>query len=141
MDVNKNCIRALEERKMFENGEHSSRFSELVTCYGGYPFYTKGICKCMYLSSWDMDHFLIILDILNDMTIEHCQDTEQMKDNGKVLENRVEGYEKYVMQLSHAFLNDEEYTLPDVEIEEEGLYIIRRAVEAAKIIDEVFAQE
>ena len=43
------CVAALDEEKLFENSEHRTRFLELMDCYGGYPFFTKGLCKCMYL--------------------------------------------------------------------------------------------
>lgn len=140
MDFNIACMSALMEQKLFENTEHSGRFSELISCYSGYPFFNRGIAKCMYLSSWDMEHFLVILDILNDLTISRSQDLEPMKDNGKTLEEKAEGYDKYVMQLSACFLNDTEYTLPEDPIAEEGLYIIQRALKAAKVIDQVFEE-
>lgn len=138
MDFNRKCLNELNKHNIFENLDHYNRFSELFTCYSGYPFFTKGVAKCMYLSSWDMEHFIVILNILNDLTIGKSQDLEPMKDNGKVLELRAEGYEKYVMQLSTCFLNDEEFLMPEEEIEEEGMHIITRALEAARIIDMVF---
>lgn len=138
MDLNRMCMTALSEAKLFESMEHSSRFSELISCYSGYPFFNRGIAKCMYMSSWDMEHFLLILDILNDLTISRSHDLEPMKDNGKTLEQKAEGYEKYVMQLSTCFLNEEEYVMPEEEIAEKGRYIIVRTLEAAKIIDQVF---
>ena len=69
MNINYRCLRELEIKGLFETPEHRSRFSELLNCYCNYPFFNKGLCKCMYLSSWDMEHFIVMLDILNDMTI------------------------------------------------------------------------
>ena len=34
-----------------------------------------------------MEHFIVMLDILNDMTIGKNQNLQLMEDNGKVLEN------------------------------------------------------
>lgn len=138
MDLNRMCMASLTEQQLFENTEHSSRFSELISCYSGYPFFNRGIAKCMYLSSWDEEHFLVILDILNDLTISRSQNLEPMKDNGKTLEERAQGYEKYVMQLSACFLNNEEFVMPEEEIEEEGRYILTRALAAEKAINQVF---
>ena len=87
MNINYRCLRELEIKGLFETPEHRSRFSELLNCYCNYPFFNKGLCKCMYLSSWDMEHFIVMLDILNDMTIGKNQNLQLMEDNGKVLEN------------------------------------------------------
>jgi hypothetical protein len=137
MNVDRNRLKELTNQLSFENAEHQSRFSELVACYSKYPFFTTGICKCMYLASWDMEHFITLLDILNDMTIDHSQDLEQMKDNGKTLQQKAEGYDKYVMQLSEDFINEVPFVMPEEEIPKEGLYIIRKALAAAEVIDRV----
>jgi hypothetical protein len=139
MDVNRSCLKELIDQLSFENTEHRSRFSELITCYSKYPFFTRGICKCMYLASWDMEHFIEMLDILNDMTIDHSQDLEQMKDHGEVLQQKAQGYDKYVMELSQNFINNIPFEKPgeDVEISKQGRYIIDRALAAAEVIDRV----
>ena len=96
MNINYRCLRELEIKGLFETPEHRSRFSELLNCYCNYPFFNKGLCKCMYLSSWDMEHFIVMLDILNDMTIGKNQNLQLMEDNGKVLENMSDGYDRYI---------------------------------------------
>ena len=48
------CFLYLNEEKLFEDSEHRTRFWELLDCYGEQPFFTKGLCKCMYLSAWDL---------------------------------------------------------------------------------------
>lgn len=139
MTVNFRCLRELDNHELFENREHRARFSELVSCYCNYPFFNKGLCKCMYLSSWDMEHFIIMLDILNDLTLERSRDVEPMKDNGKSLEDAAEGYERHILRLASAFLNNEAFEIPDEPIAAEGLYIMKRALAAAQVIDQVFA--
>ena len=62
------CFDALDEAGMFENSGHRTRFKELTDCYCNYPFFTRGLCKCMYLSAWDEEHFCILLGTLADMT-------------------------------------------------------------------------
>ena len=44
------CIRALSDQDLFEDSWHKTRFKELLDCYISYPFFTKGLCKCMYVS-------------------------------------------------------------------------------------------
>ena len=108
MNINYRCLRELEIKGLFETPEHRSRFSELLNCYCNYPFFNKGLCKCMYLSSWDMEHFIVMLDILNDMTIGKNQNLQLMEDNGKVLENMFDGYDRYIFQLAGAFLTSQD---------------------------------
>ena len=141
MNINYRCLRELEIKGLFETPEHRSRFSELLNCYCNYPFFNKGLCKCMYLSSWDMEHFIVMLDILNDMTIGKNQNLQLMEDNGKVLENMSNGYDRYIFQLAGAFLTSQDFQMPYVPIAKEGPHIIQRALEAAEVIETVFNAE
>ena len=141
MNINYRCLRELEIKGLFETPEHRSRFSELLNCYCNYPFFNKGLCKCMYLSSWDMEHFIVMLDILNDMTIGKNQNLQLMEDNGKVLENMSDGYDRYIFQLAGAFLTSQDFQMHYVPIAKEGQHIIQRALEAAEVIETVFNAE
>lgn len=134
------CTKELAKENLFVSQEHRQLFSDLLNCYIESPFFHKGLCKCMYLSCWDLEHYTIMLDILNNMTIEKSTDTEEMSENGQYLENESEGYDRYIYQLSGAFLNNEEFTLPDEPIQEEGMNIIKHALKAAKIIDRIFEE-
>ena len=130
-------LSALDEKGLFEDSAHRTRFKELVDCYGSYPFFTKGLCKCMYLSAWDEEHFAVILQILSDLAIGKEQDTEEMRFQGDSLAQEREGGEYYVYQLSNAFLDGEKFALKgDEDIQEEFVYIISQALKAAAVIDE-----
>ena len=63
------CTLALQKAGLFQDSHHLSRFKELVDCYRSYPFFTKGLCKCMYLSAWDEEHFCIMLETLAELTL------------------------------------------------------------------------
>ena len=95
----------------------------------------------MYLSSWDMEHFTVMLDILNDMTIGRNQNLQLMEDNGKMLEGISDGYDRYIFQLAGTFLTGQEFQMPYVPIAKEGQHIIQRALEAAEVIEKVFDTE
>lgn len=43
------CQRELENEGLFEDNDHRNRFNELMSCYWEYPFFNKGLCKCMML--------------------------------------------------------------------------------------------
>jgi hypothetical protein len=56
-----------------------------------------------------------------------------------VLQQKAQGYDKYVMELSQDFINNIPFEKPgeDVEISKQGRYIIDRALAAAEVIDRV----
>ena len=112
------CMLELTHHNLFENDEHRSRFRDLLECYSEAPFFTKGLCKCMYLSAWDNEHFAVMLDILNAMTINRQNNLDDMKDQGEVLEAAAENGEledassAEIWKLSNAFLNNKPYDSP-----------------------------
>ena len=139
MGWKENCLAALDAAKLFENSGHRTRFKELMDCYSNYPFFTKGLCKCMYLSAWDDEHFAVMLETLMDMSLGREQDTKDMQVKGDALAEERNDGEYYVYLLSGAFLEDKPYTLPeDADIPQEIRYIIDRAIQASAVIDEVF---
>ena len=138
MQWNEKCLMELTHRNLFEDSDHRMRFRDLLNCYYQSPFFTKGLCKCMYLSSWDDEHFAVMLEILNQMTLDGDKTLRMMKDQGEVLEKQLDGYEAEIFRLSNAFLNDTPYDMPDLGVmDPEGAHIIRQAVLAGGIIDEL----
>ena len=139
MGWKENCLAALDAAKLFENSGHRTRFKELMDCYSNYPIFTKGLCKCMYLSAWDDEHFAVMLETLMDMSLGREQDTKDMQVKGDALAEERNDGEYYVYLLSGAFLEDKPYILPeDADIPQEIRYIIDRAIRASAVIDEVF---
>ena len=104
MGWKENCLAALDAAKLFENSGHRTRFKELMDCYSNYPFFTKGLCKCMYLSAWDDEHFAVMLETLMDMSLGREQDTKDMQVKGDALAEERNDGEYYVYLLSGAFL-------------------------------------
>lgn len=136
MGFKERCVEGLEEKKLFHDSAHMTRFKELMDCYSGYPFFSKGLCKCMYLSAWDDEHFAIMLGILTELALGKERDTEEMRRQGEELagENRDGDY--YVYQISNAFLDGRTFHLPEhIKLQPEYMYIIQRALKAAEVID------
>ncbi len=132
------CYAAMDEARLFESSAHRTRFKELMDCYSGYPFFSKGLCKCMYLSAWDEEHFAIMLEMLMNMALGKDHDTTEMQVNGESLAEEETGGEQQIYLLSCALLEGYIYIpkhldrlSPDVQ------YIFRRAIEAAEVIDGV----
>ncbi len=145
MKWSEKCVMEFTHRKLFEDDDHRARFRDLLDCYSDTPFFTKGLCKCMYLGAWDQLHFYQMLDILNETIIEHDNRLGLMKDNGLVLEQAAEGEGDTtgaaILNLSNDFVNDIPYDrsqLETLEVEQpEAAYIIKRALLAAQCIDDL----
>ena len=121
---------------MFEDYSHGTRFRELVDCFSGYPFFTKGLCKCMYLSAWDEEHFCILLETLTDLSLGKETNTKEMREKGDMLAEEQTDGEFYVYHLSNAFLDGKPFQMELPEsLDDSFRYIIERALKAAAIID------
>ncbi|MCI9479377.1 MAG: hypothetical protein HFI21_10290 [Lachnospiraceae bacterium] len=132
------CFLSLDEERLFESSGHRTRFFELLDCYGDYPFFTKGLCKCMYLSAWDEEHFAIMLETLTAMSLGRETDTGDMRIQGETLAEVQPDAEYYVYQLSNAFLDHKDFTLPaGAAIGPAQRHIIEQALKASKIIDTI----
>lgn len=142
MNLKDACLFALDRAKLFENSGHRTRFKELMDCYNHFPFFTNGLCKCMYLSAWDEPHFCIMLEMLTDLSLGKEATTDDMRENGDVLADKQEDGEYYVYQLSNAFLDNTSFHLDEsVNLEPEFRYIIDRALAAAEVIDSSLSLE
>lgn len=138
MSWKEDFLSALDVAKLFEDSGHRTRFKELMDCYAGYPFFTKGLCKCIYLSAWDEEHFMIMLETLTDMTLGRERDTDEMLIKGDALAEEQVNEEMYVYQLSIAFLEEKPFHLDEhVKLSEPYRYIIDQAQKAAIVIDSV----
>lgn len=131
-------LTALDEAGLFENTGHRTRFKELMDCYAGFPFFSKGLCKCIYLSAWDDEHFAIMLETLNEMTLGQEKNTGEMLDKGDSIATTQTGGEYYIYQMSLAFLAEKPFRLEEgVTLDPEHQYIHDRAMIASQIIDQV----
>ncbi|MGI6008430.1 MAG: hypothetical protein ACOX8E_13170 [Ruminococcus sp.] len=132
------CFTALDAENMFENSGHRTRFKELMDCYSSYPFFNKGLCKCMYLSAWDEEHFCIMLETLSEMSLGKEKTTQEMRSKGDLFAEEQTNDEAYVYELSNSFLDNKPFHLKPEEasnISSEIRYIVSRALTAGEIID------
>ena len=135
MNWKEQWIAALDKEHLFENSSHRTRFKELLDCFADYPFFTKGLCKCMYLSAWDEEHFCIMLSMLTEMSLEHEKNTDEMRTQGDVLIAEQPEEEAYIYRLSNAFLDDMPFQLDDPQkVQPDILHIIQKALHASDII-------
>ncbi len=138
MSWNEKCLSALAKAKLFENSWHEARFNELIDCFSDKPFFTKGLCKCMYLSAWDEEHFAILLEMLSFMSLGKDKDTKEMSLVGDSLAEEQDDDEAYIYRLSIAYLENAPFRIDEsVQLSERTAYVISRAQQAAAIIDQV----
>ncbi len=140
MQLTQQCISALGHAGLFENRAHMSRFKELMNCFENYPFFSRGLCKCMYLSAWDDEHFLVMLETLNVLALDKSRDTQIMSDQKDELQADTDEDSQVIIQLSDAWLKNQHYDVPFERLTEGGAYIIRQGFKAAEIIDQLFVQ-
>jgi len=127
---------ALAEKKLFESSGHRTRFKELMDCYSDYPFFTKGLCKCMYLSAWDEEHFCVMLETLTDMSLGRETDTGDMRMEGDIRAGSQMDDDYYMYHLANAFLDGTPFHLdPEANVSPEKRYTIRQALLASEVID------
>lgn len=142
MNWKEEYIAALDGAKLFENSGHRTRFKELLDCYGGFPFFTKGLCKCIYMSAWDEEHFAIMLETLTDMSLGRERGTGEMtaKGDSLAIEHTNDG-EYHLYQFSIALLNDLPWKPdPDAVFPDNYRYIIAQTLKAAAVIDQADIQ-
>ena len=138
MTWSEKCILELAHHNLFESTQHRDRFRELLDCYFDAPFFTKGLCKCMYLSAMDEEHFLDMLTMLNQLTINGKADLSPMKENGVDVAETSEGSDADIYRLSVAFLTNTYYQTPDFTmIDPEEAHIIRQGLLASSFIEEM----
>lgn len=138
----KNVVyRQLRSQHLFENEAHQSRFKELLDCYSHASFFTPGLCKCMYLSCWDEEHFVIMLDMLNQLKLKEHMTLSDMNENGKLMAEEMspDSYEATVMQLSCDFLSGAPFdrSVLSEDFDPRGRHIIEQALKAADVIDSI----
>ena len=90
----------------------------------------------MYLSAWDEEHFVILLETLMGMAAGREKNTRDMEERGDELLKAHTDAEHYVYLLSCAFLENKPYTMPEEgKIPAETAHIIRQALRAAEVIE------
>ncbi|HIT64635.1 MAG TPA: hypothetical protein IAC37_09410 [Candidatus Ventrimonas merdavium] len=132
------CFQVMDEEMMFESSGHRTRFWELLECYGRYSFFTRGLCKCMYLAAWDEEHFAVMLETLAGMVLAKEQDTEEMRLSGELMAEDDDSPDQVVYRLSAGFLQGR-VEMPDhpEELPLELQYLLGRALMASNLIDSV----
>lgn len=139
------CILDLAHHNLFEDDDHQRRFCDLLECYFGKPFFSKGLCKCMYLASWDTEHFIILLETLNCTLIEQDFSLRLLRDQGEILQAKAHNSDDIVQEeiwrLANSFMSQLPYHPADFASFEvtypDAAYLIRKTILASDLIDQL----
>ena len=92
----------------------------------------------MYLFSWDDEHFVLLLEVLNGMTLEGVKNLQMMEDQTVAWEKEAAGYDAEIFKLMNAFLSGEDYQVEDFGVmDPERAHMIRQAMKVSDYIDEI----
>lgn len=98
------CESALIDSHIFLSHQHISRFHEAFKLIKNQPFITKGLVKCLFLSSWDQEHFNIFMDAVYQLIHNNETNLDRMLEIGQGYVERSKASEKIFYNLAMEFL-------------------------------------
>lgn len=132
------CLRSLTDAKLFLSTAHMERFKETWKVLKKQPFCTKGICKCLFLSGWDQEHYQFLKDTVEEMIVRQDTDTSYMLEKGRVILGNVALSERELFKLSIEFLEKEGQT-PDegclLRLSHHWVPIVDNTLEMGRLLD------
>ncbi|MGI6070219.1 MAG: hypothetical protein ACOYBE_07295 [Blautia sp.] len=134
------CVEGLDQQNCFVSAFHKSRFIEMFDRVKYQPFFTKGLCKCLFLSAWDQEHTNVMKNMLQELIQKKCQDVGYMLEQGKEFARHGHVNEKTMYELAEYFL-----THPNCTPDESWLMSLSRgwvalgdsALQASEVIDKL----
>ena len=142
MSKNAECIAKLGDAGLFEDAKHEERFSKFMESYGDKPFFNKGVCTCMFMSSMDDAHTAILSETLKSMSDENEESTKGMQSKGENLASFSSNDEAVIYKLSVSFVAGRPFFVTDDKIEslsDHAKYVIEQSLKANQTIAPVFA--
>lgn len=131
------CVNELIKRNLFLSIVHFERFEQILQMVKEEPFLTKGVCKCLFLLSWEPEKASQVQEILMEMKDKgECEKEYLIQAANRLFPN--EKLEQVMKQLFLEFLTKEGET-PDENLLL-GLSFTRidigdNALEASRVID------
>lgn len=133
----------LETENLFHDSRHRQLFIEITNCYCDKDFFTPGMIKCMYMASWDDEHFSELLMMLMEMSLSQTIGLHDMSENGVLTAEELtmasNSTDATIYQMSCAFIQDEAFDtshLPE-DLNEHGKQVISYSSKASDLIDQI----
>lgn len=109
------CIPALKSHHLFLSPVHFQRFTQLFNYLRDRAFFNKGLCKCIFLASWDQERYNSFMETMEELIARDAQDLSYMAEKGKAKLPRSSGNEKTLYKMSMEFITRPGYT-PDEDL-------------------------
>lgn len=104
MDWREYCIEELDRYYCFVSAFHKSRFIKMYDRVKYLPFFTKGLCKCIFLAAWDQEHSQVMERMLDELTERKAQNLEYMVESGRRIQEEGQSNERILYELAEFFL-------------------------------------
>lgn len=139
------CIlKDLDTHGFYHDSTHKRLFHEITHCYCDKSFFTPGMIKCMYMASWDEEHFAQLLNQLMLMSFTSEQEgLHDMAENGELMAEESiffkNSTDACLYQLSCSFIEDEPFDLNSIpeDLNEHGKAVLDLTLKAAELIDRI----
>lgn len=104
MDWRDYCIEELAKHRCFVSAMHKLRFIEMHEMAAAEPFFSKGLCKCLFLAAWDQKDTENMKQILAQMAESGEGNAEQVLSVWHYDSPRVSSNQKAVYELARDFI-------------------------------------
>lgn len=102
MDWRYYCVDEIAKHRCFSSAMHKKRFIEMFEMVENEPFFTKEICKCLFLAAWDRKYTNEMEGILQQLIDERAADVNKLR--GRREGRSITPNEKAITCLAQEFL-------------------------------------
>lgn len=104
MDWRDYCVDEMAKHRCFSSAMHKKRFIEMFEMVQSEPFFTREICKCLFLAAWDRKYTNEMEEILNKLIAENVMDARRLAGTRKY--RSITPNEKEIYKLAQEFLEN-----------------------------------
>lgn len=103
MDWRDYCVEKIANQRCFVSAMHKKRFIEMFNMVQNEPFFTKEICKCLFLAAWERSYTNDMEKLLQELIDEKVMDAKGLQ--GRRNFRSVTPNEKEIAKLANEFLD------------------------------------
>lgn len=136
MDWRYHCVDEIAKHRCFSSALHKKRFIEMFEMIENEPFFTREICKCLFLAAWDRKYTNEMEEILKGLIDEQAIDADRL--HGRRERRSITPNEKAITRLAQEFLENPGKT-PDeaclIKLSKAWILLGDCALQVSEIID------
>lgn len=104
MDWRDYCVEEIAKHRCFVSALHKKRFIEMVDMVQNEPFFTREICKCMFLAAWERKYTDNLKALFQEMIDNDVTSSEPLIKRAKQV--RISPNEVEIYKLELEFLEN-----------------------------------